>query len=54
METALCSSAHTHAVCERQGGLCPQSSETEPTKTLLEHLFPELPNIYISRDIKSV
>jgi hypothetical protein len=34
---------------------CPQSSETESVKnTLFEQLFQELPNIFVSRDIKSV
>jgi hypothetical protein len=30
------------------------NSETESVKTHLEHFVPELPNIYLRRDIKSV
>jgi hypothetical protein len=34
--------------------LCPQSSETESVENNFRILSPELPTIYLNRDIKSV
>jgi hypothetical protein len=34
--------------------LCKYCSETESVKTPLKHIFPQMSNIYLNRDIKSV